>query len=112
MKVILIILFILNCLIIFLCDRLPQPLGDEDYELLFKSLEDGKFTLRRGHSTREKRTYRLIKSGNYFLQMMQDPVTSNEEKKIVCALTFQTFNCGNFFAILPFPIECIKNHAL
>ena len=70
------------CLSCF-CDRLPQPLPDEDYKLLCKFLKDNVFVMKNKYTAQEKRIYRLFTSGHYKLQIKPDPITGEEETKLV-----------------------------
>ena len=75
--------FISSFILTFVCDRLPQPLPDDDYKLLHNSLKDKVFVMKKKYTPQEKRVYRLFKSGNYRLQMLTDPISGEEEMKIV-----------------------------
>ena len=83
LQLIMLILVFFSLFFVISCERSPKPLPQEDYELLCKSLEEGKIKMEMKYDSITKRVYRLFKSGRYKLEIREDPITGNEEKKLV-----------------------------
>ena len=63
--------------------RSPNALDEEDYELLFDCVKNGKsIILSKNSSPMERKVYRLLKNYRYSLMIITEPITKNQIEKL------------------------------